>query len=84
MIVIVHCPYGNPDKVVAFEKDEAAVPYIKKHLKNWDSSDTWIEQVEEIETLEDAQVLIEEEAVYELVIHIVDEINPEVDEEVQQ
>lgn len=84
MIVAVHCPYGNPDKVVLFEKDEAAVPYIKQHLKSWDSSDTWLEQVAEIETLEDAQVLIEEEAIYQLIIHIVDEINPQIDSEVQQ
>lgn len=85
MVVVVNCPYGAPDTVVAFTEDEKALPYIKSKLKSWDIySDSYQEKLEEVQTVEDAQILIEEEAIYTICIHVVDEIDPEVSEEVQQ
>ena len=53
------------------------MPYIKAHLKNWDIyNEHFQEAVQKISTVEDAQILIEEEAIYTLQVLVVTEINP--------
>ena len=78
MIVIIHCPYGDPDKAVGYTEEKDALPYIKKHLKSWDIyNEAFQAQVEAIASIEDAQVLIEEEAIYTMQVFVLDAINPE-------
>ena len=77
MIVIIHCPYGEPDKALGFTEEKDAVAYAKKHLKSWDIYDEAFQaEVEDIESVEDAQVLITENAIYTMQIFVLDEINP--------
>lgn len=77
MIVIIHCPYGDPDKAVGYTEEKDALPYIKKHLKSWDIyNEQFQSKVEAIASIEDAQVLIEEEAIYTLQVFALDAINP--------
>lgn len=80
MIVIIHCPYGDPDRAVGFTEEKDALPYIKKHLKNWDIYDEAFQAaVEDIESIEDAQVVIEENAIYTMHVFALDAINPKED-----
>lgn len=80
MVVVVLCPMGIPEKVVAFEADNDAMPFIKKHLHQADIYDEALNAaIDELESVEDAQVLIEEYALFDVVVHPVDEINPVVD-----
>lgn len=77
MVVVMHCPYGDLDRVVAFTDADAACDYAKKHLKSWDIyNEAYQAEVDSIESVEDAQVVIEENAVYTLQIWAVDEIDP--------
>lgn len=77
MVVIMHCPYGEPDRVVAFTDANEAVNYAKKHLKGWDIyNEEYQAEVDDIESVEDAQVVIAENAVYTMQIWVVDEIDP--------
>lgn len=80
MVVVVLCPMGVPEKVVAFEADNDAMPFIKKHLHQAAMCDEALDTaIDELESIEDAQVLIEEYALFNVVVHPVDEINPIVD-----
>lgn len=80
MVVVVLCPMGVPEKVVAFEADNDAMPFIKKHLHQGDGVDEALDTaIDELESIDDAQVLIEEYALFNVVVHPVDEINPVVD-----
>lgn len=77
MIVIIHCPYGDPDRAVGFTEERDAVEYAKKHLKSWDIyNEAFQGQVEEVQSVEDAQVIIEENAIYTMQIFVLDAINP--------
>jgi hypothetical protein len=78
MIVIIHCPYGDPDRAVGYTEEKDALPYIKKHLKSWDIyNEAFQAQVEAIASIEDAQVLIEENAIYTMQVFVLDAINPD-------
>lgn len=80
MVVVILCPMGIPEKVVAFEADNDAMPFIKKHLHQSDIYDETLNAaIDELESIEDAQELIEEYALFNVVVHPVDEINPVVD-----
>lgn len=80
MIVIIHCPYGDPDKAVGFTEEKDAVAYAKKHLKSWDIYDEAFQaEVEAIESIEDAQVVASEHAVYTMQIYVLDAIDPKED-----
>ena len=82
MIVIIHCPYGDPDSAVGFTEAADALPYIKKHLKNWDIYDEHFQaEVEGIESVEDAQIIIEEHAIYSMHVFVLDAINPKEEEQ---
>lgn len=77
MIVIIHCPYGDPDKAVGFTEEKDALPYIKQHLRSWDIYDEQFQAVvEDAESIEDAQVIIEEHAIYTMQVFVLDAINP--------
>lgn len=77
MIVIIHCPYGDPEKAVGFTEEKDAVEYVRKHLYSWDIYDErYQEQLQSIESIEDAQVVIEENAIYTMQIFVLDAINP--------
>lgn len=80
MVVVVLCPMGVPDKVVAFEADNDAMPFIKKHLRQDNGLDEALDAaIDELESIDDAQALIEDYALFNVVVHPVDEINPVVD-----
>ena len=80
MIVIIHCPYGEPDKALGFTEEKEAVAYAKKHLKSWDIySEAFQAEVEDIESVEDAQVVIAEHAVYTMQIFVLNAIDPKED-----
>lgn len=65
MFVIIHCPYGDPEKAVGFNKEQDAVDYIKQNIRYWDISDENYQQaVNTLKTVADAQALIEQEAIY--------------------
>ena len=80
MVVVVLCPMGIPEKVVAFDADNDAMPLIKKHLRQADGLDEALDAaIDELESIEDAQELIEDYALFNVMVHLVDEINPVVD-----
>ena len=82
MVVVVLCPMGIPEKVVAFEADNDAMPFIKKHLhlRQCDELDEALDTaIDELESIDDAQALIEDYALFNVMVHPVDEINPVVD-----
>lgn len=80
MVVVVLCPMGVPEKVVAFEADNDAMPFIKKHLRQYNGLDEALDAaIDELESIEDTQALIEDYALFNVVVHPVDEINPVVD-----
>ena len=77
MIVIIHSPYGEIEKAVGFTEEKDAVAYVRKHLYNWDIYDEqYQEQLQSIDPIEDAQVVIEENAIYTMQIFVLDAINP--------
>jgi hypothetical protein len=77
MIVIIHCPYGDPDRALGFTEEAEAVAYAKKHLKSWDvNNEAFQAEVEDIESIEDAQVVVAENAIYMMQIFVLDAINP--------
>lgn len=80
-VVILYEQNGNMNcaEVILYDEIHDAVPYIKKLLKNWDiNNEQYQSQIEEAVTIEDIQVLIEENAIYTTQVHVVDKINPEV------
>lgn len=80
MIVIIHCPYGDPDRALGFTEEKEAVAYAKKHLKSWDIyNEAFQAEVEDIESIEDAQVVVAENAIYTMQIFVLDAINPKED-----
>lgn len=81
MVVILFDTEGDMSypQVTLYDEIHDPIPYIKKMLKNWDIyDDKFQKDLNSIETVEDAQVLIEENAIYTMQIHIVNEVNPEV------
>lgn len=80
-VVILYEQNGNMNcaEVILYDEIHDAVPYIKELLKNWDiNNEQYQSQIEEAVTIEDIQVLIEENAIYTTQVHVVDKINPEV------
>lgn len=81
MVVILFDTEGDMSypQVNLYDEIHDPTPYIKKMLKNWDIyDDKFQKDLNSIETVEDAQVLIEENGIYTMQIHIVNEVNPEV------
>ena len=81
MTVVIHADLGVPDKVVVFDDQHDPLPYIKEHLRNWDDSAVFKDAVDDLESVEDAIALLEEEAIYALQVYEVDELNPEENKE---
>lgn len=81
MVVIMFHGSGNmiSPKVTLYDEIHDPIPYIKKLLKNWDIyNENFQSELNAIETVEDAQALIEKYAVYTMQVHVIDNINPEV------
>lgn len=76
MVVVINCTMGIPDKVVVFDDQHDPLPYIKEKLKKWSDDVPYLDAVDAIETVEEAMSIVEEEAMYDIQIYEVDELNP--------
>lgn len=81
-VVILYDTQGTmtEPEVVLYDEIHDPMPYIKSKLKNWDIYDEkYQNDLESCETVEDAQILIDENSIYTMQIHVIDKINPEVE-----
>lgn len=67
-------------EVVLYDEIHNPMPYIKSKLKNWDIYDEkYQDDLNDCKTIGDAQILIDENSIYTMQIHVIDKINPEVE-----
>ena len=76
MVVVLNCTMGIPDNVVVFDDQHDSLPYIKEKLKKWSNDVPYLDAVDAIATVEEAMSIVEEEAMYDIQIYEVDELNP--------
>lgn len=66
-------------EVTLFDEIHNPMPFIKSKLKNWDIYDEQYQaNLESCQNVGDAQILIDENSIYTMQIHVIDNINPEV------
>ena len=81
-VVILYDSTGTmaQPEVVLYDEIHNPMLYIKSKLKNWDIYDEKYQaNLENCKTVEDAQILIDENSIYTMQIHVIDKINPEVE-----
>ena len=67
-------------EVVLYDEIHDPMTYIKSKLKNWDIYDEKYQaDLDDCKTVGDAQILIDENSIYTMQIHVIDKINPEVE-----
>lgn len=82
MLVIINCTLGIPNNVIVFDDQHDPLPYIKETLKKCCDSISYLDAVDAIETVEEAIDIVDSgyfqnEAIYDLQIYEVDELNPQ-------